>query len=260
VGPGTRSDGFMTGRDPIDPVAGRTASEWDGLVDDLSALTVWPPVGPIVLVAPHPDDELLATGATLAAASDAGTEIRVAAVTDGEMSHPHLSDSGRRYLVERRLVETDRAYEAAGIAATRTRFSLPDFGAATDADGWGERLAERLVPLVDGASVILAPWEGDGHPDHDVCGRVAVTVAVAAEVPLVSFPVWSWNWDRPDAPAIPFQRAVRFDLDVGLLARKQAGIAAYASQIHAEDGNRPVLPADFLTHFTRPAEVFLFSG
>jgi len=260
VGPGTRSDGFMTGRDPIDPVAGRTASEWDGLVDDLSALTVWPPVGPIVLVAPHPDDELLATGATLAAASDAGTEIRVAAVTDGEMSHPHLSDSGRRYLVERRLVETDRAYEAAGIAATRTRFSLPDFGAATDADGWGERLAERLVPLVDGAAVILAPWEGDGHPDHDVCGRVAVTVAVAAEVPLVSFPVWSWNWDRPDAPAIPFQRAVRFDLDVGLLARKQAGIAAYASQIHAEDGNRPVLPADFLTHFTRPAEVFLFSG
>jgi len=260
VGPGTRSDGFMTGRDPIDPVAGRTASEWDRLVDDLSALTVWPPVGPIVLVAPHPDDELLATGATLAAASDAGTEIRVAAVTDGEMSHPHLSDSGRRYLVERRLVETDRAYEAAGIAATRTRFSLPDFGAATDADGWGERLAERLVPLVDGASVILAPWEGDGHPDHDVCGRVAVTVAVAAEVPLVSFPVWSWNWDRPDAPAIPFQRAVRFDLDVGLLARKQAGIAAYASQIHAEDGNRPVLPADFLTHFTRPAEVFLFSG
>jgi len=250
----------MTGRDPIDPVAGRTASEWDGLVDDLSALTVWPPVGPIVLVAPHPDDELLATGATLAAASDAGTEIRVAAVTDGEMSHPHLSDSGRRYLVERRLVETDRAYEAAGIAATRTRFSLPDFGAATDADGWGERLAERLVPLVDGAAVILAPWEGDGHPDHDVCGRVAVTVAVAAEVPLVSFPVWSWNWDRPDAPAIPFQRAVRFDLDVGLLARKQAGIAAYASQIHAEDGNRPVLPADFLTHFTRPAEVFLFSG
>ncbi|MED5394727.1 MAG: PIG-L family deacetylase [Actinomycetota bacterium] len=250
----------MTGRDPIDPVAGRTASEWDGLVDDLSALTVWPPVGPIVLVAPHPDDELLATGATLAAASDAGTEIRVAAVTDGEMSHPHLSDSGRRYLVERRLVETDRAYEAAGIAATRTRFSLPDFGAATDADGWGERLAERLVPLVDGAAVLLAPWEGDGHPDHDVCGRVAVTVAVAAEVPLVSFPVWSWNWDRPDAPAIPFQRAVRFDLDVGLLARKQAGIAAYASQIHAEDGNRPVLPAGFLTHFTRPAEVFLFSG
>ncbi len=250
----------MTGRDPIEPVAGRTAVQWDGLVDGLSALTVWPPVGPIVLVAPHPDDELLATGATLAAASDAGTEIRVAAATDGEMSHPHLSDGGRRHLVERRLAETDRAYEAAGIAATRMRFSLPDFGAARDADVWGECLAKRLAPLVDDAAVILAPWEGDGHPDHDVCGRVAATVAVAADVPLISFPVWSWNWDRPDAPAIPFQRAARFDLDGGLLARKQAGIAAYTSQIHSEDGNRPVLPADFLTHFTRPAEVFLFPG
>ena len=255
-----QSDGVMTGRNPIDPVAGRTAAEWDGLVDGLSVPAVWPPVGPIVLVAPHPDDELLATGATLATASDAGTEIRVAAATDGEMSHPHLSDGERRHLVERRLAETDRAYEAAGITATRTRFSLPDFGAATDVNDWGERLAERLAPLVDGAAAILAPWERDGHPDHDACGRVAATVAVAAAVPLVSFPVWSWNWDRPDAPAIPFQRAVRFDFDGDLLARKRAGIAAYVSQIHAEDGNRPVLPADFLTHFTRPAEVFLLPG
>ena len=179
----------MTGHDPIDPVAGRTAPEWDGLVDGLSAPAVWPPVGPIVLVAPHPDDELLATGATLAAASDAGTEIRVAAVTDGEMSHPHLSAGERRHLVERRLAETDRAYEAAGIIATRTRFSLPDFGAATDVNDWGERLAERLAPLVDGAAMILAPWAGDGHPDHDACGRVAATVAVTAAIPLVSFPV-----------------------------------------------------------------------
>ena len=255
-----QSDGVMTGHDPIDPLAGRTAVEWDGLVDGLSAPAVWPPVGPIVLVSPHPDDELLAAGATLAAASDAGTEIRVAAATDGEMSHPHLSAGERRHLVERRLAETDRAYEAAGIVATRTRFSLPDFGAATAADDWGERLAERLAPLVDGAAVILAPWEGDGHPDHDACGRVAATVAIAADVTLVSFPVWSWNWDRPHAPAIPFHRAVRFDLDGGLLVRKRAGIAAYASQIHAEDGNRPVLPADFLAHFSRPAEVFLLSG
>ncbi len=247
----------MTGRDLIDPTAGRTAAEWDGLVDGLSLLAVWPPVGPIVVVAPHPDDELLAIGATLAAASDAGTEIRVAAATDGEMSHPHLSAGERRHLVKRRLAETDRAYAAAGIAATRTRFSLPDFGAATDAGGWGERLAERLTPLVDGAAVILAPWERDGHPDHDACGRVATDVALAAAVPLVSFPIWSWNWDCPEAPAIPFQRAVRFDLDGVLLARKQAGISAYASQIHGEDGNRPVLPTDFLTHFTRPAEVFL---
>ena len=252
---------------PIDPVAGREAAEWDEVVAGLSEVTAWPPAGPIVVVAPHPDDELLAAGATLAAASDAGIEIRVVAATDGEMSHPHLSDAGRRGLVARRLAETSTAYAAAGIEVTRTRLSLPDFGADADPDGWGAALVAGLAPLLDGAAVCLAPWDHDGHPDHDACGRVAATVAAEAGVPLVSFPVWSWNWDDPGDPRIPFHRAARFDLDLDLdldgdpaadlLHRKRAGIAAYASQVRPEDGNRPVLPPEFLAHFTRLAEVFL---
>ena len=104
----------MTGvephRNPIDPVVGRTASEWDAVIAGLPTVAdPWPPSGPLVLVAPHPDDELLAAGATLAAASDAGIEVRVVAVTDGEMSHPHLDDAGRRHLVDRRLAETAAA-------------------------------------------------------------------------------------------------------------------------------------------------------
>lgn len=243
--------------DPLDPVAGRTATDWDDVVARLPEIDPWPPGGPIVLVAPHPDDELLAAGATLAAASDAGTEIRVLAATDGELSHPYLSDAGRRDLVERRLAETAAAYAAAGIEPTRTRLSLPDFGAHGDADAWGVELAAGLAPLLDGASVCLAPWPSDGHPDHDVCGRVAAIVAAEAGVTLISFPVWSWNWDDPSGPQIPFPQAARFDLDNDLLGRKRAGIDAYASQIRPEDGRRPVLPAEFLAHFTRPAEVFL---
>lgn len=252
---------MATPADPIDPVVGRTAAEWDDLVADLPEITAWPLDGPIVLVAPHPDDELLATGATLAAASDAGTEIRVLAATDGEMSHPYLSDTGRRDLVERRLTETGAAYAAAGIRASRTRLSLPDFGADADADGWGAALAAGLAPLLTDAAVCLAPWGSDGHPDHDVCGRVAAAVATASGVPLVSFPVWSWNWDDPADPRIPFHRAARFDLNgvpgADLRGRKRAGIAAYASQVRPEDGRRPVLPEAFLAHFRRASEVFL---
>lgn len=255
---GSTDEDGVTGIGSIDPVAGREAAEWDEVVVGLPEVTAWPPAGPIVLVAPHPDDELLATGATLAAASGAGVEIRVVAATDGEMSHPNLSDARRRELVARRLAETSTAYTAAGIEATRTRLSLPDFGADADPDGWGVALAEGLAPLLDGAAVCLAPWDHDGHPDHDACGRTAATLATDAGVPLISFPVWSWNWDDPDDPRIPFHRAARFDLDSGLLDRKRAGIAAYASQTRPEDGHRPVLPAAFLAHFTRPAEVFLF--
>ncbi len=255
----------MTGvephRDPIDPVVGRTAPEWDAVIAGLPTVAdPWPPSGPLVLVAPHPDDELLAAGATLAAASDAGTEVRVVAVTDGEMSHPHLDDAGRRQLVDRRLAETAAAYTAAGIVADRHRLSLPD-GDTTD---HADRLVEGLLSILEGAAACLAPWEADGHPDHDTCGRAALKACAVLGVPVFSFPVWSWNWDDPGNPAIPFDRAVRFPLSDRLdgaawMARKRAGLATYTSQILVEDGHRPVLPASFVAHFTRSDEVFLRS-
>ncbi len=258
----------MTGDpiDPIDPEAGRSADEWDAVVAGLPVVSdPWPPRGPVVLVAPHPDDELLGAGATLAAACDAGTEVRVVAATDGEMSHPHLSDDGRAALVVRRLAETADAYAAAGIRADRVRLSLPDGGAAgREADRWEADLAEGLAPMLDGAATCLVPWAHDGHPDHDACGRMARRLCADRGISVVEYPVWSWNWDDPASPRIPFHRAARFDLaggDAGdLHVRKQAGLAAYASQVQPEDGNRPVLPVAFLAHFARPAEVFLLPG
>jgi len=247
--------------DPIDPEAGRSAAEWEAVVAGLPTVPgPWPPVGPVVLVAPHPDDELLGAGATLAAASDAGTEVRVVAATDGEMSHPHLDVAGRAGLVERRLAETTAAYEAAAIRVERNRLSLGD-GGAVAGTAWEADLAAGLAPVLDGAATCLVPWSLDGHPDHDACGRVARRLCAEGGIAVVEFPIWSWNWDDPASPRIPFGRAVRFDLpggrDGSLHGRKQAGLAAYTSQVQPEDGNRPVLPAGFLAHFARPAEVFL---
>lgn len=245
--------------DPIDPEVGRSADEWESLVAGLPPVPdPWPPIGPIVLVAPHPDDELLGAGATLAAATDKGIEIRVLAATDGEMSHPHLSAGDRVKLKERRLEETVAAYALAGIRADRFRLSLSDGGAdGLEVLGWETDLASGLAPLLSGAAVCFAPWASDGHPDHDACGRVARLLCDQMSVPLFEFPVWSWNWDDPFAPEIPFEYAVRHDVDVEILDRKQAGIGAYESQVEPEDGNRPVLPSGFLQHFVRSSEVFL---
>jgi len=44
--------------------------------------------GRVLVVAPHPDDELLACGGLMRLASDAGCRIQVVAVTDGEACYP----------------------------------------------------------------------------------------------------------------------------------------------------------------------------
>lgn len=240
--------------DPIDPLAGHEANQWDAVVAGLAGQPpAWPPPGPLVVVSPHPDDELLASGAMLAAATDLGISVTVAAVTDGEWSHPHLDEPGRWALAERRTAESAAAYQALGIQARRVRLSLPD---GSVADHFSS-LLDQLSPLLTGAGACVTPWPGDGHPDHQACAQAALQVCEALGVPLFGVPIWSWNWDDPQQPAFDFSQAFAFRFADDLLARKQAALACYVSQVEPEDGQRPVLPASFLSHFARPAEVFL---
>ncbi|WP_234009984.1 PIG-L family deacetylase, partial [Streptomyces sp. SA3_actF] len=46
------------------------------------------PQGPVVVVAAHPDDEVLGAGGALALLAAAGNPLTVVTVTDGEGSHP----------------------------------------------------------------------------------------------------------------------------------------------------------------------------
>ena len=60
--------------------------EWAGLQHLPAADPLdWPSV---VIVAAHPDDEVLGAGGTMAMLAAAGARLRLVAVTDGEASHP----------------------------------------------------------------------------------------------------------------------------------------------------------------------------
>ncbi len=70
---------------------GTTEAEWEawpGLheVPAISLRALVPAGARAVMVAPHPDDEVLAVGGLLALLARAGAEVRVVAVTDGTAS------------------------------------------------------------------------------------------------------------------------------------------------------------------------------
>ncbi len=240
----------------IEPLAGTPESAWAAWPDlarwpvlDLSLLTA----RPVVVLAAHPDDEVLGVGGLVKRLADLGARMRFVWATDGEASHPGSSSPTSRDLAAVRRAESAAAVRRLGAGdAPRLRLGMPDGGLSVrPAD-----LERRLRAVVHADDVVLAPWSGDGHPDHEACGAAARRVARR----VLEYPIWAWHWARPGDPRVPWARATRVLLPPDAHAAKQAAVSCFVSQVTpigpgAADG--PVLPPGVLAHFARDHEVLL---
>jgi LmbE family N-acetylglucosaminyl deacetylase len=110
-----------------------------------------------------------------------------------------------------------------------------------------------------GCKVVVAPWAGDPHCDHEAAAAIGAAVAARLGVGVLSYPVWGWLRD-PDA-LVAEARTGGWRLDVtAQLAAKRRAIAAHRSQHglvveDAKDGF--VLPARLLEVACRGYEVFI---
>ncbi len=192
----------------------------------------------VVVIAPHPDDEVLGVGGLLSWLADHGMPVLVVSVTDGERSHP-----GREAeLRATRAHERATALSVLQLTAEIIRLQLPD--SAVDA----QVLRARLRDVVRSDDVLLVPWERDGHPDHDACAWAARELGAARW----SYLVWGWHWATPEQ--LPVDRARQVALLPEHRDRKRAAAAAYVSQIEGPD---PILPRHVLDRLLRSAEVLL---
>jgi LmbE family N-acetylglucosaminyl deacetylase len=202
-----------------------------------------------VIVAAHPDDEVLGAGGVISAMAAAGVRLRLVAVTDGESSHPrHPAPAA---LARRRAAETAAALRVLDATEAEViRLRLPDRRLDTRED----EITARLTALAEGFDICLAPWERDMHPDHEAVGRAARR----ALVPLVSYPIWMWHWSFPADPRVPWDRALRVPLTPAEAARKHLAVHCFASQMEDRGGGAgPVLSPGTIAYFTRQAEVLL---
>ena len=171
----------------------------------------------MVVLAAHPDDEVLGTGGILSLLASAGVRLRLIAVTDGEASHPGHADPGE--LIRRRCAERAAALRELGAAAAEViRLRLPDAGL-------GRRepeLATLVGPLVTGFGACLAPWENDVHADHEAVGRAARQACPR----LFFYPVWMWHWARPGDPRVPWAQAIRVPLPAAAADAQTGGRSA----------------------------------
>lgn len=202
------------------------------------------PGGPIVVLSAHPDDEVLSVGAWLAAHVD--RPITFVTATDGEASHPNSPTITPEELRARRPEELADALAKLGFDSPPIhRLGLPDGGLAANIDD----LRAHLEPLLKDAQLVLAPFEQDGHPDHDALGIAAREARPATSV-LWQFPVWTWAWTAPEGQDWS-PRIRRLTCSSTQRADKRRAIDAFATQVRplSKDPNdRAVVDHQLLNH------------
>jgi LmbE family N-acetylglucosaminyl deacetylase len=211
-----------------------------------------------VVLAPHPDDETLGLGGTIATLLSRGTTVIVMTASDGESSNMNSRVISRDEMRSRRQNEARAALGVLGKGqkgnALNVQLHLPDGNLA----GVEMDLAEHLSRFLGPRDVCFATWEFDGHPDHEAAGRAARSACDVTGARLVQFPVDMWHGSPISDPSIPWRDARRVSLGPDELDRKNRAIACYESQIrplYERDDSEPLLLPHDLAHFQRSFEV-----
>ena len=222
----------------------------------------WPEIrlpasGRVLVVAPHPDDGVLAVGGLMRLLVDRGVAVGLVAVTDGESSHPNSPTHTPEQLARRRVTESHAAFARLGVELEcEIRLGLPD-GAVTAQE---QELATRLRHVTASSDLLIIPWRHDGHPDHDSVGRAGARAAADLDLRCWSYPVWAWHWGTPEEFAVAWRGPGRIDLPPDVLNAKRLAIAAHGSQVRPlspATGDEAILPPPIRARFERTWETVL---
>ena len=212
-----------------------------------------PGLARLVVLAPHPDDEILACGGLLAMRAARGLPSLVVAMTDGEASHGSGDALACARLATQRVAERYAGLGALGLApASVVRLGIAD-GCAAQAI---PVIAGRLRALLRPADVIVTTWQLDGHPDHEAASAAA---QLAADIGcrLLQAPVWMWHWTSPGDDCMPWRRLVACDLPVWARRAKREALSCHQSQLQERGhGLGPVLVPSIVQRSLRAREYF----
>jgi LmbE family N-acetylglucosaminyl deacetylase len=233
-----------TSSSSFDPTQPGTAEDvWRAALD---SKPMWEPAtARLFIVSPHPDDEVLGAGGLIRQWVRSGRPLTLLSITDGEGAYPDWKG-----LDQVRRAELDRALATlCGTSLIRVGLRVPD-GRVREHT---RILRAALEALVDNDSTLIAPYESDGHPDHDAAGAVCCDFARATGRALARYPIWAWHHASPACMAV---RWGRFPLPPQTRQAKAKAARCFISQLRP-DGRTPIVPEHVMTYFSRPYEAFV---
>ncbi|NWA05768.1 PIG-L family deacetylase [Pseudomonas gingeri] len=241
---------------------GTSLQQWQGSrrlhsVPTITREALLEPGRRLVIVAPHPDDEVLMCGGLLASLASSPADLLLISVTDGEGSHPHSTLWPAARLRAVRPRESTEALARLGIDCRHLpwlRLGLADAQVAASETSLVRQLRDILRP----GDQLLTTWRHDAHCDHEAVGRACAAAAQDCHAALLEVPVWAWHWASPEDPRLPWTRARKLPLAPHAIAAKRRAIEAHASQLAADPstGATAILPPAVLERLLQPFELF----
>lgn len=157
----------------------------------------------VLIVAPHPDDEVLGCSGLIQRLLGEGKRVDVVILSGGGKSHAGCCKIDESTLIESRRNLSRKAAEILGLPLERLHFlDYPDGSIAFDCPETDclKKLIDVLQP-----EAIFVPHKGEGWSDHLEAGRIVrALIGKMSGISLYEYCVWFWfynvwNIDRKNA-------------------------------------------------------------
>lgn len=215
-------------------------------------------LGRALVIAPHPDDEILGCGGTMARMVEEGLDVQVAVVTTGRP--PAFAEDG----VAQVQAEMRKAHALIGVSRTHM-LGLPaaalDTVPASELNGALARVVSEVRP-----DTLFVPFLGDIHTDHQLAFLGAMVAArprnLDGPTRILAYETLSeTNWYAAPLTS-PFVPTVHVDI-AATLEKKLAAFACFESQVKAFPDERSFRTIEALarlrgsTVYSEAAEAFV---
>ena len=146
-----------------------------------------------VIIAPHPDDEVIGCAGLIQALVERGTPPHVIILTGGEGSHRGCCDTSAEEIIAARHQLTLKAAAMLGLPESHIHcLHYPDGGVAIEHPET-ERLQTLLSELV--SQSVFVPHCGEGWSDHLQAAEITKHLLKGQSVSIYEYCVWMWYYN-----------------------------------------------------------------
>ena len=204
----------------------------------ISATSLVPAGARVVVIAPHPGDEVLACGGMLQLLSTLEYPLQLISITDGSASHPgsHRWPASRLSVV--RPQESAEALRRLGMPMHSLKWIRGGF-CDNALSAREPQLSQFIARYLQAGDVVFTTWRNDGNPDHEAVGRASAKALLGQFGLGLTVPGEAWHigWlgakGGPTVPGGPGDGTAGIDPIAGFISEMHAKIGGWKKSLEA---------------------------